>query len=191
MMNFLNASDGCVAAQNFENAYRDGYRRTVLTLQRIGAKGDQAWEIAQAAWSRAWAHLPELRDHNRLLAWVNAIARRIWLTSLRRHRLIEISQLRHEPALAERFNPALIDLERALLIEGLLNGYSQCELAKLSGKSLPAIHAELCRARKALRKHMRVTRQAGPDDRVFRKKIPVDDAARFPAPSQGALKRVS
>jgi RNA polymerase sigma factor (sigma-70 family) len=157
-----------------------GYKKTVAALIRRGVNRNFACEIAQAAWVRAWEHVSELRDETKILGWTMAIAHRMWLTSFRQPVSTSISELRCDPAFADSADPSRLDLYRALakckprerlVIEALLNGHSRGELAEMSGKSLPAIHAELSRARKTLRQHMRVDRQVLSGACVSRKKV--------------------
>src|ERR1022692_3085788 len=128
-----------MTAQEFGEAYQnDGYKHTVRYLQRIGAGDADANELAQEAWTRGWERIWQLRDERYVVHWVNTIARRLLLTSFRQLRLLDLSQMNYEPAAAPSFDPAVIDMRRALpkckphqreLLEAFLDGHSNHDLA--------------------------------------------------------------
>ena len=161
-----------MTSQDFGSAFQNGgYQRTVRFLQRCGSDQDQANEIAQAAWVKGLEHLGQLRDEQRAIEWVNAIARNMRLTSFRRALTVDFSEMKRDPALAPSVNLTAIDLRRALgkckphrrqLLEASLDGHSNYELAKQTGKSVDAIHAGLSRARQELKEHMHVTQRQAP-----------------------------
>jgi RNA polymerase sigma factor (sigma-70 family) len=163
-------------------AFQQDFERTIGSLAARGVRSDDAREIAQAAWTRGLERICQLRNEQSVIEWVNTITRRRLLTSFRQNRLVDLSQMKHEPAAAPSVNLAAIDVRRALqeckpherkLLEDFYwRGYSSHEFATQTGKSVGAIHAALCRARKALREHMQVTRrQVLPGESVLRMKV--------------------
>jgi RNA polymerase sigma-70 factor, ECF subfamily len=144
-------------------AFQEGFERTIAFLIARGANRDEAREVAQEAWVKGWERIAQLRDERSITEWVNAIALNLLRSSLRQRRLMELSQMKHEPEAAPSINLAAIDMTQALqkckprqrqFLEAFLDGYSGNELATQTGRSLGAIHAEMCRARQALREHM-------------------------------------
>jgi len=60
--------------QKFGEAFQNGgYQPTVRFLQKRGVDKDQAIEIAQAAWTKGWERISQLRDDNLLVEWVNTL----------------------------------------------------------------------------------------------------------------------
>src|SRR3954464_9022931 len=55
-------------------AYEQGFMPTMRLLSSKGIPQDLAEEIAQAAWTRGWERIDQLRDQEVVRTWVNAIA---------------------------------------------------------------------------------------------------------------------
>jgi RNA polymerase sigma factor (sigma-70 family) len=170
-----------MTAQKFGAAYQKGFQRTVRFLQKRGVGQDQAAEIAQAAWTKGWERISQLRNEQLVIEWVNTGARHQLLTSFRQPRLVDLSEMSYEPAIAPSVAPAAIDVRRALdeikprqrklLTEVYWDGYSISEVARNSGKSVGAVRAALKRARHALKRWMQgATRPVLASDCVSRKK---------------------
>lgn len=172
----------------FGQAYEGGYQRTGRFLQKLGADRDQATEIANAAWARAWERLSQLRNEGSLCQWVNAIARHLLFTEFREKRLADLSQLNHEPS-APATSLATIEVSsvlakctlrhQRLLTAFYWDGFSAHELARQSGRTEGAIVAELYRARHEFREHMQVERrQVSPSESVLRMKVQAQGVVR-------------
>lgn len=144
----------------FESAYRLGYDRTVRFLISTGAPRDAAQEAAQAAWTRGWEHLDQLRDDDMVLTWVNTIAlnvhRRVWRRETRNEPLTEFRS-------AFEINLAAIDTERMLglchpseraLLRRQMDGSTTEEIARDHGVTTAAIRIRLMRARRSARARM-------------------------------------
>ncbi len=58
----------------YEQAYQQGFGRTVRFLCSRGVSMDNAEDLAQAAWLRGWQKLDQLRDEGVIVSWINAIA---------------------------------------------------------------------------------------------------------------------
>lgn len=173
--------------QAFGDAFETGYRQTVRFLQTLGARPDGAAEIAQAAWARAWAQISTLRDEQFVISWVNTIARNLFRTSFRGPRLVDLSQMKHEPAAPPSVNLAAIDIGRVLqnckpseriLLEALLEGYTCSEFAVKTGRSPGAVHAKMYRLRYAVRGQMQLLRQVHPDQGVIRMTVQAEGSDR-------------
>lgn len=183
-----------MTAQEFGEAFQNGgYQRTVRFLQGGGADRDLASELAQAAWVRGWERLGQLRDERYVVQWVNAIARSLLITSFRRPQSMDLSHLVYEPGVPPSVNVAEIDMRRGIerckpherrSLEAYMDGYSHDERAAETGKSPAAIHAEVYRARRALREQLHVSpRQVLQDERVSRKKVQREKSAGLPKAS--------
>lgn len=63
--------------QEFSDAYKVSYSRTVRFLLTQGAIPDVAEEVAQDAWVRGWERQSQLKSDSALVPWVNSIAMNI------------------------------------------------------------------------------------------------------------------
>jgi len=117
-------------------AYQKGYRLTVRFLISRGSTWDDAEETAQAAWTRGWERLGQLRDTTMVLTWVNSIALNLRRAILRRkpEPLHALPEIQAQP----RINLAAIDVTRILryskkkdrlVLESQLEGYNAHEIA--------------------------------------------------------------
>lgn len=142
----------------FSHLYLEGLPRTVRFLISLGFSRDSAYDVAQSAWAMAWERLDQLREDDKILSWVNAIA----LREARRNRRIARQQFSLRPS-QERLttlNTAAIDLQRVLelcapedreILEAQLEGASSVELADERGVSRMAMRLRYFRARRAAR----------------------------------------
>jgi RNA polymerase sigma factor (sigma-70 family) len=173
--------------EEFGNAYERDFQQTVRQLVARGTECEQARDLAQAAWARGWERISQLQNQELVVVWVNMIARNLLVNNVRRSRRLDFSEVNAESATVSTINLAALDMMNALqkckpnqrrLLEAFLAGYSNHELAIQSGKSLGAIHAEMCRARRALRELMQVTRrQVLPGESVSQMSIETEDNA--------------
>jgi DNA-directed RNA polymerase specialized sigma24 family protein len=151
-----------ITASDFGKAYVHGFPRTVRFLVAKGAISDHASEAAQAAWTRGWECLRQLRDDRLLLTWVNSIAINVYRRNIHKDRhlapLVDIS-VAGNPA----FSLAAIDLaraiavcrpnERALLMQ-YMQGFTAEDMARDRGVSYAAIRLRLMRARRAVQRNL-------------------------------------
>ncbi len=161
-----------MTAGEFGMAYQDGgYRQTVRSLTRLGIPYQDALELAQAAWVRAWEKLPQLRSSGSLVPFVKTIAFRMIRDYAGYGQ--RVRQLTADDELIARAAPeidlAAIDLRRALsaclpqqkyLLQRVY--FDECptsEVAQELAKSKDAVHCALSRARVVLRKQMGVSRE--------------------------------
>jgi RNA polymerase sigma factor (sigma-70 family) len=156
---------GNVTRQEYGDVYeKGGFQETVQRLADRGIDRDHANDLAQSAWVRGWERLSQLRDSRLLVAWVNAIALNLFRDGAASH-----TPMRKLCAQDELVSPSTIDLvaidvrrtlqicnprQRQVLQWIYLDGHSTVDVAKRSGKSIGAVHSELLRARRALRKKM-------------------------------------
>src|SRR3982074_1070554 len=123
--------------EEYGSAYKKGYNLTVRFLVSRGLTYDAAQETAQAAWTRGWERLGQLRDSNMVLTWMNSIALNIHRSYIRREPL---TQQPPELAAPPKVNLAAIDVKRILdcckandrlvLERHYLEGYKVQEIAR-------------------------------------------------------------
>jgi len=145
----------------YGEAYGIGFSRTMQFIQARGATRERAEEIAQAAWSRGWERLPQLREDGMIQFWVRAIALNEFRRSYRKHRL--------EVELEDTCGPAGVDdapIDAAtilsncspndkVLLEHQLHGLTSAEIAAEIGATNTAVRIRLHRARRAARAFVR------------------------------------
>lgn len=143
--------------QDYALAYSKNFDRTVKLLISRGAPREAAEEAAQAAWTRGWERLGQLRNAQFLTTWINTIALNCYRRELRHERLWDaLGELSGHEAM----NLAALDLEkilsrcheshRALLLQWLA-GNSVQEIANAQGATNLAIRIRLSRARQGAR----------------------------------------
>lgn len=155
-----------ITREQYGCAYKEGFRRTQRFLRSLGADSGGAEEIAQAAWVRGWERLHQLRYSSRIVEWVNSIAWNLHRTALRRDSRIEkwnVERLDRSVAggtsrtnvetLLDCCNARQREVVRAVYLEEM----SCSEAAAQFEMSVGAVHSELSRARKAVRRKVNLT----------------------------------
>jgi RNA polymerase sigma-70 factor (ECF subfamily) len=148
----------------YGRAFEEGFHPTVRFIVSKGLPPDAAEEVAQAAWTRGWERIDQLRDRDAIKTWINTIA----LNILRRNTHTES---RTEPlsdhAAKPDFGVASVELEilldscgpsdRVLLLHQL-HGLTTSEMARAVGVTETAVRLRLMRARRSARSllHARV-----------------------------------
>jgi len=132
---------------------------------------DEAQDLAQEAFLRAWTRLGRLRDPNKFGAWLLALTQNLCLTALRHQTplvpweerslgdpllpLREPDPSRVEMSLALRAGLArLPESSRAAVLLHYAGGYSHKEIAQMLNVSTGAIKSRLHHARTRLRHHL-------------------------------------
>ncbi len=143
--------------EEYGSAYQRGFPLTVRFLISRGLAYDSALDTAQAAWTKGWEHLTQLRDPSLVLTWTNSIALNIHRSYLRRE-----PQTQKLPDLVAppRMNLAAIDAGRILdncrpndrvVLEGhYIEGYKVQEIAERHGWTETAVRIRLLRARRSV-----------------------------------------
>ncbi len=140
----------------YSDAYRQGFKLTLRFLLSRGLPYDTAEETAQAAWTRGWERLSQLRDASLVFTWANSIALNMYRSLLRQEPRREgLSGLSTSPVP----NLAKVDVEqilercrredRDILQLYYLDGYLTSEIAAERGVSETAVRIRLMRARRA------------------------------------------
>lgn len=142
---------------DYGRAFENGFHPTVRFLVSKGVPHDVAEEMAQAAWTRGWERIHQLRDKEMLRTWVNTIA----LNMYRRTTHVDSKK---EPLLDSIGGPDLavasIELgcllnsccpsDRVLLLHQL-HGLTTSEMAREVGVTETAVRIRLMRARRSAR----------------------------------------
>jgi len=147
--------------EEYGTAYLKGYKLTVRFLVSRGLSYDTAQETAQAAWTKGWERLGQLRDPNMVLTWMNSIALNIHRSYIRREPLLQI--LPELPA-PPKVNLAAIDVRRILkccktkdrlvLHRHYIEGYKVRDIARSQGWTETAVRIRLLRARRSVGKRL-------------------------------------
>jgi RNA polymerase sigma factor (sigma-70 family) len=147
--------------EEYGTAYQKGYKLTVRFLVSRGLSYDSAQETAQAAWTKGWERLGQLRDTNMVLTWMNSIALNIHRSYIRREPLLQILP---ELATPPKVNLAAIDVRRILkccktkdrlvLERHYIEGYKVREIANSQGWTETAVRIRLLRARRSVGKRL-------------------------------------
>jgi RNA polymerase sigma factor (sigma-70 family) len=147
---------------NYAQAYRDGFRKTVRFLAANGAPPELAEEVAQAAWVRGWERLDQLRHADALMFWINSIAKNFLRNSFRRrHASLEAIEctlttnpLDSAPIDSQRVFDGCDDKEQLLLKRYYLEGFTSRELSREFGLSPVGVRVRLTRLKKTITKRM-------------------------------------
>ena len=141
----------------YGQAYQAGFKLTVGFLASKGVPHDVAEETAQAAWTRGWERIDQLRDKCLVRTWVNTIALNMHRRSAQLDSRIQpLGDLTSKPEIDD----AAIDLATLLdsccssdraLLRYQLDGFTAGEIARELGASEIAVRIRLMRARRSAR----------------------------------------
>jgi RNA polymerase sigma-70 factor (ECF subfamily) len=154
-------SISAMTQEQYAIAYSRGYPKTRGFMLSRGISRDLSEDLAQAAWARGWEYREQVRDVDKVDAWVNTIALNLLRNSFRQ---VRISEFPDEASVASLTSPQSIDVQRLLtrcspadrnLIEGhYMAGYTSFELGRQLGCSAVAVRVRLLRLRRRLRATM-------------------------------------
>ncbi len=144
--------------EEYGDVYQGGRERTVRFLLSRGAAQALVPDIAQSAWLRGWEKLPQLRDPQMIVPWVNSIALNLYRRAIRTECLQqEIRECDHGKTC---LNLAAIDVARILracppadrqLLEAQMNGVTATEIARKQGIPASTVRIRFFRARRSAR----------------------------------------
>ena len=162
------ARDGDTRA--FEALYRQTMERIYALCLRMSGDAQQAEELTQDVFVRAWQKLDSFRGESRFTTWLHRLAVNLVLQDRRtRGRRANREELTGDPgdfgARAQAAMPGTrVDLERAIqgLPEGArevlilrdIEGYRYNEIAEMKGVALGTVKAQIHRARKLVQDAM-------------------------------------
>lgn len=144
-----------IDSEGFDARYQALFADLVTLARALGAGGD-AEDVAQEALLQARSHLGQLRDPEKLRAWVRAIAVRGACRARRRHLAGGMDDVERLPTVempdvdVAASVASLPDRERVAvtLVFGL--GYRQDEAADLMGVAAGTVYSSIWRARRKL-----------------------------------------
>ena len=151
----------------FEQLYREHSPRVyALCLRLSGGKTDEATELLQDAFIRAWRGLKNFRGDSAFSSWLHRLTVNAMLERARSDKRRTARVLFMEPgtdlSVVEEWPDAKIDLESAIasLPEGArivfvlheIEGYQHAEIAEYLGVAEGTVKAQMHRARKLLMK---------------------------------------
>ncbi len=151
----------------FDELYRCAVGRVYAVCFRMAGDAQSAERLTQDAFVRAWVRLESFRGESAFTSWLHRLTVNVVLEDRRStgRREMRVENV-EDPGLYERGTPApmvgeAVDLERAIarlprgartvLVLFDVEGYSQEEIARLTGTAVGTVKAQLHRARKLLR----------------------------------------
>lgn len=150
-----------------EELYRKYRPRLVGFLSRVAPRGENLDEIINDTFLGVWQHAKSFRHSSKVSTWIFAIAYRVAMKSLRRHKrwhanaaLADCEESVDPVGHAEQCDwlaRALAQLSgehRASLMLAHHQGYSVNELASLAQSPVGTIKARLFHARRKMRGHL-------------------------------------
>lgn len=162
------AQDGDQAA--FEQVYRTNVQRVYALCLRMCADAQQAEELTQDVFVRAWQKIGLFRGDARFSTWLHRVAVNVVLQDRRkrgrrRDRELGTDDLESYGATTVAAMPGTrVDLERAIagLPEGArqvlvlrdVKGYKYREIADMTGVSLGTVKAQIHRARNLVKERL-------------------------------------
>jgi RNA polymerase sigma factor (sigma-70 family) len=156
-------TDAVLTEQQYEKAYRQGYPRTVRFLLSTGVPSDLAEELAQAAWARGWERRGQLKSQGAVGVWVNTIAKNLVRVDYRRRRSAEelsegaaVVQPDYDASAIAEILAHCSPVDRQLLEQHYLEGWSSKELAPRLGISPVSVRVRLLRIKQSLREALRL-----------------------------------
>jgi RNA polymerase sigma-70 factor (ECF subfamily) len=152
----------------FERLYRAHVGRVLALVTRMTGKTQEAEEMTQEVFMRAWQKLDTFSDADHFGAWLHRVAvnlvlneRRRWV---RRNRPEVVDRLEQDETHSEGTPGERVDLERAIaalpdgartvLVLHDIHGYRHDEIAGMTGRAVGTTKAQLHRARRRLREVM-------------------------------------
>lgn len=153
-----------LTVEKYGDAYQTGFQRTVRFLRSRGANEDVAEEIAQAAWSRGWERLHQLRTPEALEVWIASIAKHMFSAhaiKVQRSEEIEETTAACAPSATSILWNEIVRCcqpeEKRLLALHYVSGYSSGEIAKKLGCSALAVRLRLMRVRRKIDSNLPAT----------------------------------
>jgi DNA-directed RNA polymerase specialized sigma24 family protein len=155
------AGESVMTREEYGRAYERGFDLTVRFLLSRGAyPSDRAADAAQAAWTRGWEKLGQLREPRLVVTWVNTIALNAYRRLLQQEPFF---QLLPDARSKAGINMAAIEVGAILekcrptdrkLLEQQLIGETVEELARQRGITESAVRIRLHRARRDARRRI-------------------------------------
>lgn len=152
---------GVISPEEFRAAYLTGRARTERLVRSKGFSSDEAQELSQAAWVRAWERRDQLRDAGAAVSWVGTIALNLGRDLRRRDRTVPLEEpeaARDEapnltaPITVRQILDGCSGDDRRLLEDHYLRGWRLTEIAQRQGRPTATVRVRLHRIRAMLRR---------------------------------------
>lgn len=150
-------------ARAFEGVYRRTVERTYALCLRMSGNTEEAGELVQDVYVRAWERLASFRGESLFTTWLHRLAVNLVLQERRsagRRRAREMPDPdldRYGRAAVQAMPGTKVDLERAIaglpvkarevLVLRDVQGYKYDEIARMTGVTLGTVKAQIHRAR--------------------------------------------
>jgi RNA polymerase sigma-70 factor, ECF subfamily len=120
-----------------DELFKRHYARVSLWCFRIAGDREQATDLAQGVFAKAWVHLEHFRDESKFTTWLYMIARNHCFNSMQsRNRnpeeAVEPEQLELQGSIPARFDSAL---EQSQLVE-IARGFMASELTPVESQAM-------------------------------------------------------
>ena len=153
-----------IEEDEFALAYKKGFQMSLHFIKSLGANREMAEEVAQAAWVRGWQYRRQLVDSRLVVAWVNTIAKNLFLSMIVMDRRFDELVEAAAPCTLLRTMEAGImmkectEFESKMLTMYYLEGYTAAEIARMENLCATSVRVRLMRIRRSLRQKMMVPR---------------------------------
>lgn len=152
-----------ISTAEYQSAYDAEFCHTVRSLLMRGLGASEAEDVAQAAWTRGWEKREMLREPASVGGWIHMIALNILRSNFRRDRKLEffpeLEFAASPEPLASRIDARRILLrcgavDRALLEDLYLHGYTSQETARRHALNPVGVRVRVLRAKQRLRERL-------------------------------------
>lgn len=149
---------------DFAVAYNKSFLSTLRFIRSLGANSDTAEEVAQAAWVRGWQCRHQLIHLELIVAWINTIARNLYLSFIARERRFGELQEFAVPCPLLRIveTDSLMEVctqsESKILTLYYVEGYTALEIARQENSCPTTVRVRLMRIRRSLRARMTINK---------------------------------
>ena len=145
---------------HFELAYKKSFLGTLRFIRSMGANSDTAEEVAQAAWARGWQCRRQLLKPELVVAWINAIARNLYLAMIAlERRFADLEEIPAPCTLLRNMEAGSLmkgctGLESRMLTMYYVEGYTAREIASKENLCATTVRVRLMRIRRNLRERL-------------------------------------
>lgn len=147
---------------DFALAYKRSFLSTLRFIRSLGANSDTAEEVAQAAWVRGWQCRHQLIHLELVVAWINTIARNLYLSFIARERRFgELQEFAVPCPLlriveTDSMMAVCTQSESKMLTLYYVEGYTAQEIARQENSCPTTVRVRLMRIRRSLRARMTI-----------------------------------
>lgn len=146
----------------FELAYKKSFLATLRFIRSMGANSDIAEEVAQAAWVRGWQCRRQLIHPELVVAWINTIARNLYLSMVAiERRFAGLEEFAAPCTLLRNMEAGSVmevctSFESRMLTMYYVEGYTAREIAGKENLCATTVRVRLMRIRRSLRERLSI-----------------------------------